>query len=316
MNAKDSREWHRLFNAALNDQLDDAEKGQVASLLKSNAEARQLWFLYSDIECSLPEQKPLVQTASRQRTRSWFSWIPLTAAAAGLVVGLFSASVAFALGIPKPVLLGLHLFNPTFEETSMSRLSPETAKRFGVWNGSGEIVSTRSGVSPADGSQMLQFHPSIPKRAPWGAITSSAKVAQIVDLREWRDQLKDGNALAQWSAKFNSGPQADPRNTTFRVDVRAYSGELSILERPFAEREDQELAHSVSKALDDDNVSTWQMASGKLLVPPEADFLVIELKLFQADRSGGQIEIPHTQQFVDDVCFSLISDPRQSPKLP
>ena len=125
---------------------------------------------------------------------------------------------------------------------------------------------------------MLQFHPSIPKRAPWGAITSSAKVSQIVDLREWQDQLKDGNALAQWSAKFNSGPQTDPRNTTFRVDVRAYSGEL--------------------------------------LVSSETDFLVIELKLFQADRSGGQIEIPPSQQFVDDVRFSLISDPRKSAKLP
>ena len=316
MNANDSGEWHRLFSAALNDQLDDADKEQVASLLKYNAEARQLWFLYSDIECSLPEQKPPAQAASRQRTRSWFSWIPLTAAAAGLVVGLFSASVAFALGLPKPVLLGFHLLNPTFEETSMSRLSPETAKRFGVWNGSGEIVSTRSGVSPPHGSQMLQFHPSIPKRAPWGAITSSANVSQIVDLREWRDQLKDGNALAQWSAKFNSGPQVDPRKATFRVDVRAYSGELSILERTFAEREDQELAHSVSKALDDADVSTWQMASGKLLVPPETDFLLIELKLFQADRSGGQIEIPPVQQFVDDVRFSLISDPRKSAKLP
>jgi len=46
MNPPDQRGWHRLFNAALNDKLSDTDKLELAAVLKSSAEARQLWFLY------------------------------------------------------------------------------------------------------------------------------------------------------------------------------------------------------------------------------------------------------------------------------
>jgi hypothetical protein len=77
-------EWHRLFSAALDDTITEAEKTQLAILLKSSAEARQLWFLYHDNECGLAElkQRSVTGTAlSRHRAR-WFQWRPLAAAAA------------------------------------------------------------------------------------------------------------------------------------------------------------------------------------------------------------------------------------------
>ena len=65
----------------------------TTALLKTNAEARQLWFLYHDNECSLAELKPRAVPARRRATRS--AWSPLTAAAAGLALGLFSASMVW-----------------------------------------------------------------------------------------------------------------------------------------------------------------------------------------------------------------------------
>ncbi len=317
MNSSQPLEWHRLFNAALNNQLNEQDKAQMTALLKSNAEARQLWFLYSDLECSLPEQKLPTLAETRDGKRSFFSWVPLTAAAAGVMVGLFGATVAFAYALPKPIQLALHLENPTFEAPRTPLFSEPTAG-FGFWWGAGEIVSAQSKVNPAEGKQMVQFHPSELRPASWGAFTSSAKVSQVIDLREWRDQLRDGNATALWSAKFNSGPQRDPRKTTFRVDLRAYSGELTLLEKPWIEREDQELAHSLSRTIDDDDPSTWQASSGKIILPPDSDFLLVELKLFQADRSGDQINMPQNQQFVDDIQFSIHTDPSlaQTPSNP
>ena len=84
MNRVDQLEWHRLFNAALNDQLSETEKLELAVVLKSSAEARQLWYLYNDNECSLVEIKIPVK-----RELSRFTWKPLAAAMAGVVLGMF-----------------------------------------------------------------------------------------------------------------------------------------------------------------------------------------------------------------------------------
>jgi hypothetical protein len=90
--------WHRLFNAALNDQLSDAERGQLATVLKSSAEARQLWFLYQDNECSLAELKPRREAKTLRTGLAWFFWLPIAAAA--LVIGafVFYAEISERLG--------------------------------------------------------------------------------------------------------------------------------------------------------------------------------------------------------------------------
>jgi hypothetical protein len=97
-------EWHRLFNAALNDQLSDAERGQLATVLKSSAEARQLWFLYQDNECSLAELKPRREAKAPRTGFPWFFWRPIAAAAA-LVIGafVFYSEISERLGHPAAV---------------------------------------------------------------------------------------------------------------------------------------------------------------------------------------------------------------------
>ena len=69
-NPPDHREWHRLFNAALNDELNDADSQKLSAVLRSSDEARQLWFLHHDNECSLAEMKPPVEVMSRPTGRS------------------------------------------------------------------------------------------------------------------------------------------------------------------------------------------------------------------------------------------------------
>ena len=127
-------EWHRLFNAALNDQLSAADQQQIATLLKSSAEARQLWFLYLDNECSLAELKPSDRPRPAFR---WFSWRPLTAAAAGIVLGMFFTSVVSGYVMPRAVVTASRLFalvDGSFEEPR-ERLGSGFPVQFGVWSG-------------------------------------------------------------------------------------------------------------------------------------------------------------------------------------
>jgi hypothetical protein len=72
-------EWHRLFDAALNDTLDEAAATRLAELLRDNATARELWFLYHDNECALaelaavePVSRPSVRpTVQSKKSDSW-----------------------------------------------------------------------------------------------------------------------------------------------------------------------------------------------------------------------------------------------------
>lgn len=92
MNDRAHNEWHHLFSAALNGTVTYAEKSQLATLLKTSAEARQLWFLYHDNECGLAElkQPPAVTAPFRSPANraAWLSWRPLAAAAACALLAL------------------------------------------------------------------------------------------------------------------------------------------------------------------------------------------------------------------------------------
>lgn len=103
MNDTTHDEWHRLFSGALNDTLTSIERQLLMQLLKANAHARELWFLYNDNECGLAELRlgaamtgkspAAAREESRLGSPRWQQWRPMTAAVAGLMLGLFSASM-------------------------------------------------------------------------------------------------------------------------------------------------------------------------------------------------------------------------------
>jgi ferric-dicitrate binding protein FerR (iron transport regulator) len=92
-------EWHPLCSAALDGTITGPEKARFATLLKTSAEARQLWFLYTDNECGLAElkqQRSAPQVALSKPRSRWLAWRPLAAAAAAMVAMV--AMVALAGG--------------------------------------------------------------------------------------------------------------------------------------------------------------------------------------------------------------------------
>ena len=88
-------------------------------------------------------------------------WRPLMAAAAGLVLGFFSASVAWAVVRSNTTMEVRHLLLTGFEaeDTAFQNKFPEQP---GIWNSNQpEIISSESAI---EGSRVLRFHPELHKK--------------------------------------------------------------------------------------------------------------------------------------------------------
>jgi anti-sigma factor RsiW len=97
-----------LLHSYLNGTLDEADFARLQSLLRENTDARRTLRSLSTVETKLtqlaaihPETVRLLSETARESAPSfrWFSWRPLTAAAAGLAIGLFSASMVFGFSV-------------------------------------------------------------------------------------------------------------------------------------------------------------------------------------------------------------------------
>jgi hypothetical protein len=323
MNDPAHQEWHRLFSAALNGGMSAAEKQELAALLKASAEARQLWFLYHDNECGLAELKqpaasratghgrPTAVIAEPQRaTPRWYSWRPLTAAAAGLAIGLFSASMVFAYGMPKAVHRALALANAGFEER-VAPLPDGIPVRYGVWSGDfAELTGEQQGIVPREGKQMFRFLRSDSKQVSGGP-PFNGNIYQLIDARIWHEEIRSGTAVVDWSAWFNCVREDPKAPSKYEASVWAFAGDPSFVRKNWEEKLHQELAYSSWRIVADADPQSWQRIAGSIIVPPDTDFLVIELKVLPEKPAPVNGAATFAGHYVDDVRLILRTHARQ-----
>lgn len=300
-------EWHRLFNAALNDQLSDAERAELATVLKSSAEARQLWFLYQDNECSLAELKPRRQENSPRMGFPWLSWRPLTAAAAGIAIGLFCATVAWAVASSRVIATAERLFalvDGGFETRSGPVPSGFPAA-LGVWSGDeAEIVTGDT----REGRRMLRFiSPSSDASDPQGRAIS-CDVFQLVDLRPLRPGLNaEGDSVLELSADFLDArrPNTNP-SVTFLCQLFLFKGDPEALHKTWPRNN----ADTVSSGSADVTTlgggpAAWKKVTAKCFVPADADFAVVQIAA-RPNLRPAKLE----SLFADDIQLTLKTQPR------
>jgi len=303
-------EWHRLFDAALNNTLNEAAATRLAELLRDNAAARALWFLYHDNECGLAEL-PAVEPVSRpsvlptvpsKKSGSWQGQRSLVAAVAGLIVGLLSASLAWAYAglqsgrvitllqerfesVPAPLVLGVPI-------------EP------GRWSGDySAIVSEQQGVKPESGTKMLRFlrgdyeGRSIPS-------SHSSDVFRLVDLRPYRREFSDGGAVVQLTTVFNAVPLLEDENFSATLTIFALSASLVGNEMLKAENvlSTESLAFSrSSKVVMDRDPATWQKVSNELRLPPDTDYLMLRMGMSNDTKSQDKRRDSFAGHFADKV---------------
>ncbi len=312
MNDTNHHEWHRLFSAALNGTLTDAERPQLAALLKASAEARELWFLYHDNECGLAELKNataasaarhamehLVDAPTPRHISPWLQWRSLTAAAAGLSIGLFGASVVYGIAAHRGAekRTSVPIFAPGFEDVQLP-LTAGFPAGAGRWSGdAAQVVAAENGVQPKEGKFMLRLEP---------AAKSPLRMFQVLDLQSLPSDA-DGESLEiEISASFATAVA----ESSVRYMIRAFAVTEAPedLDAAWFERRDESIA-SVTKGLDAlPGAKGWQTLGVSIQVPRAARSLVLFFGVRTPDKTSRTLP-----SYLDDVRVSLVTPPPSRP---
>lgn len=276
-------QWHRLFSAALSEQLSAAERVELANVLKSSAEARQLWFLYQDNECSLANLKPRREVKSPRTGLSWISLRPVAAAAAGLVLGVFSASLVYGMRASASQVKrqDIAIAEPGFEH-----MQGEVAKGFpngtGTWTADDAEV-----VAGPDGGRVLGLRPW--EKNPY------SRVVQIVDVSRL---TAEGEKELVLTASFRT---SDAQHAS-RYKLRLFGfAESADAVPPFPLETKESGIVTLSQVLDVPAGTTgWQRFSTKMPMPAGVRSVVVWIGASTRPQPG-----PKVTHFVDDVTLTL-----------
>ena len=259
------------------------------------------------------EAPPIAERSAAMARSRWLQWRPLTAAAAGLVLGVFGASAAWAYVSPQLPKLVKHLLavaNAGFEE-AVAPAPNGVPVRFGIWSGDhAALVGAEQGIVPKEGSRMFRFLRSDSTEPSSRGAIFNGNIYQVVDVRTFREEIASGTAVVDWSAWFNSVPDSAPEKTKFVASIWAFAGDTAILPRNWAEKLYTEIAYSSSKITADDDLQTWQRISGSMMVPPDADFLVVELKVVPGEPAPVDGAVTFAGHYADDVQLVLRTNAR------
>lgn len=290
----DPHRLHHLFGAHSDGTITPEEHAELQQRLRDDPAARKLWFVHQDVDAGLHELAHAIEpsTAIPSAGSRWFAWRPLAAAAAGLAVGLFSASVVFGIVYQRSVekRVPLALFEPGFENAQMPLVAGFQGG-MGRWSGdAGQIVGAESGISPKEGKSMLRLEP-MSKGSP--------RIFQVLDLQSLSSGTGESPEI-EISAAFATAVT----DSTVRFMVRAFciTEAPENLDAGWFDRREESIA-SAAHGMDVlPGVKGWQTVSVKLQVPPTARSLVLFLGVRTPDKNARTA--PH---FVDDVRVTLIT---------
>jgi hypothetical protein len=248
--------------------------------------------------------------AERQPPNSgrWLQWRPLTAAAAGLVIGLFSATLVFGYAMPRAVATASRLF--TLEDGGFEALRGRVASGFpsvfGVWSGDGAEAANEKAV---EGHQALRFvqaerEPALPN---YGA--TSCDVYQLVDLRPLKTDAALGDATLELSAQFLDAREVAGVKMKFICQLYVFTGSSDALpaEWPLTQKEALASGSGTWDSLGG-SPSRWQQVSTKSLLPADADFAVVHLVVHHPHNPPGNTA-SFGEQFADDVRLTFKTQP-------
>ncbi len=324
MNTDDSSSSYRSLEQrllhllqAVRDTHDTSARAEMNTLLRENADARSTMArlmvdeqalisrLRDDSIVALLAPAPATETALRTSTR-WFAWRPLTAAAAGLVIGLFSASMVFGFGV-RSLERVVSLFQESFE-SGPAPLVKGMPQEVNLWSGDySEIVETYEAVKPAQGKKMARVLRSDYEGKTSSKPSKQGDLMRVVDVRPFLREAKGGEVVMTLSALFNAAPFPEAEHYDGVVYLYAL-GQLGSTEESLLE---DALAHSHGgcRSLDRDP-ATWQRATARLLLPPGTERVLLKVSFTPVPASGKNLSllpdhITFAGHFVDDVRASI-----------
>lgn len=244
---------------------------------------------------------------------AWFALLvsrPFGAAAAGLVFGLFCATVAWAMASPRAVATMARVF--ALEDGSFEKMSGKVPSGFpkqtGFWSGDDSEIVSDGDAKAKNGARMLRFVRAEGDATVPNSPANSCDVWQLVDLRGIRADDLDGDATLEFSASFLDARRAKGARLVFSARLYLFSGDSSKLaaEWPLAIKEALAFGTGIAESWGG-TPEKWRKVVAKSMLPPGATFAVVQLAATKSTPRGQAAEFG--EQFADDVRLTLKTQP-------
>ncbi|MFN0079293.1 MAG: hypothetical protein ACKVY0_22740 [Prosthecobacter sp.] len=295
---------HDLLQRHMAGLLTDDEAAVLQTRLKADTDLRRLYLHYMNLDVALEAQAgsrdrvidllrsaPLMESKPASR---WHFWRPLTAAAAGLVFGLFSASMVWAYALPmagRAVERTVSVLTEGFERADLtaSRGFPRQANE---WSGDVSApVTAESGVAPIEGDRMARLEK---------AASSARRFSyawRILDLAEHSTLDEAETRKVEVTVAFNTPGEARPLH--YQIRLAAFSQEPGEVRRIWNHEPvlfDTVLQHVGRNVITSADQPGWQTVQASLELPPGTRSVVISLAAGAADD-----EQPPGSHYLDNV---------------
>lgn len=292
------KELHELMDAAIEGDISEADFLRLEAELTIHAAARKAYYDRVALSQALTKEAqgaPLLAVKSRARVQSWKHWRPLPAAAAGLAIGLFGASLVFGFAGNRHFSV-LSLLKEGFEDAAMSRESG-VPTRVDVW--AGDLLACReatSEVRPAEGNRMV----------PLPLVTMEKRrlsyAYRFIDV----SRLPAGNSAQSRQIEVTAKFHCEKPGIKDRLQVRLAAFDESVAEAReiWLRDEAAELAlmHVTKTVKTDPDVFGWNTVHAVIDLPDDAKVLLISLAAGVAH--GDKSKVDH---YLDDVHVRLIT---------
>ncbi len=338
----------QLVEAWREENVSDQEMVELNQLLRQSEEARAYFRTEAELNGLIQAAATtlMVEETTGQTKRTHFrkdhsvsgfgvSWVAVLTTVAGLFIGAFFMSVAWAIASPRmtaDVERLLSYANGSFED-AVGHVPSGFPKTTGVWSGDHAIVVSPDGllgrsfmktapvgtkawaptnveihgsVTAIDGKQLLQFIEPGLDEASSDSQAVSCDVFQLVDLRSLRPQWSNEVELSlELSANFLDARLQAGVPVTFFCQMFLFSGDPEMMHSTWPSAIKDAVASSKSfQITHGDSATPWTRLAARCLIPTQADFAVIQLAA-RPDVRPAKLD----SLYVDDVKLFLKSQP-------
>lgn len=304
------KELDTLLDACLDGRLTEEEAAQLSAQIEASPEARarywDLAMVHGLLEHSLQHASLKVVTGEApapiapSRWGGRFHWNPATSAVAGLLFGIFSATMVLAYASPFSKFASrgkTEILQESFEESNLAA-SGRFPKTAGVWEG--DIVAPlvpAPGLEPKHGKGVAKLIPA-----------GSRKYSYAWYILNLEDEIPRTEGLARELEVWASFAAVEP-GTPARYQIRLAAlnespNEVRPIWNKSAVLEDVVLQHVGLNHQTGVEDKGWHRLRTRLELPPEARSVVISLGV-----STVETDQPKAEHYLDRVRAFLIDTP-------
>jgi hypothetical protein len=294
-------DWNNLIQRYIAGHTTEEETRHLEAAMKADDALADLYLRHTELDVALEASaasaevmRELLTAPVAPETRhgfAWLSWRPLTAAAAGIVFGMFCTSAVFGFLVRQHTRVQTLLVEG-FEDPAMilGRGAPTTA---GVW--SGDLLATaeaKDDVMPAEGKRMLVV------RQQEGRLQSAAN--RFLDLTSLPPASAGESHQIEVMVRFYGGkPGVQSR---LRLRLIAFEEEAAEARKMLANGSVPELTLAHVQKSESMRVGEWNRMRLTIDVPAEAKVLLISM-IAGVEPSS----LPMPERYLDDVHVRLIT---------